>query len=133
MTDRPAPETTDDAARLAAQADARRRDGTYPTGIDEQLANDLDRRLDEARTQSTELRAALGQLRDAGRFRLRDRSADRGLKAVYSRAVELLVGHSLRDILRQLDAHQAALDRVLTTLIDRVEGGPPDDGPTSPG
>lgn len=95
--------------------------GPYPPGIDASLRGDFDQRLRAAAIQTTELRAALARARAAGHFEERSRRHDGRLKAAYARAVEAVVGFALRDVLRQLNEHRAALDEVLDLLVEQVE------------
>lgn len=109
------------SAELERRVAQRRRDGTYPDGADEALERDVDHRLRAAARQTSELRAAVERLREAGPYHLRSRADDRGLKALYAATVERLVGHALRDIIRQLDEHEAALLRVLDVVTEQLE------------
>lgn len=110
------------AADLERRAARRRQDGTYPDGVDDRLRADFDARLSEAAVQTSALRAAIDDLRAVGPVRLRPYQGTSRLKALYTRAVHAVIGPVLADLVRQVDAHQSALDRVVSVVSAELEG-----------
>lgn len=108
-------------ASLEGRAEARRRDGTYPPDIDASLQADVDRRIRDASTHTSALRAAVAQLHDLGGFELPSYRGSNKVKALYATVVDKLLGFALADIVRQLERHRVALDRVLEVVVEEAE------------
>lgn len=118
-----------DVAALEAQAATRRHDGTYPPGIDDHLTAEFAHRRAAAATQTTALRAAIDGVRAIGPYQQPVYRGQRRIKAVYDRLVDKVIGHAFADLVRQLEAHRVALDRLLDVLDDTSDpGGPGDPG-----
>lgn len=108
------------AEELARRAADRRRDGTYPPGIDEALAADVAARIREASTHTTALRAAVAQVRALGPFEVPRYRGTSRVRSVYDRMIRAAVGYALADLVRQLEAYRTALDRVLDAVVDEA-------------
>lgn len=115
------------AEELAHRAADRRRDGTYPAGIDDTLAVDVDSRIRAASTHTTALRAAVAQVRALDPFEVPRYRGTGHIRSAYDRMIRAAVGYALADLVRQLESYRAALDRVLDAVVDEVEAGPGED------
>lgn len=111
------------AGSLEAKAARRRGDGTYPDGIDAALEAEVADRLRSASTQTTALRASVARLHDLDGFEVPAYRGSNPVKAVYAKVVGKAVEHALADLVRQLEAHRDAVERVLDALVAEVEDG----------
>lgn len=111
------------ADELAATAARRRADGTYPPGIDDDLRREFETRLHHIAAQlpSSSLRAAQHQAQLAGQFELRPYQGSNPAKAALSKGVDKAIGYALVDVLGQMNAYRAALDRLFDAMIDVLE------------
>ncbi len=122
---------TVDPGEIEARAAARRRDGTYPSGVDDTLRDDVASRISAVSTHTTALRAAVAQVRALGSFEIPRYHGDSRIRSLYDRMVRTAVGYALADLVRQLEAHRAGVDRVLDEVVAEFDDTVADDPPSA--
>lgn len=115
-------------AELERRTAARRRDGTYPPDIDAALAAHVEDRLRTASTHTTALRAARSQLHALGAFEMPAYRGTNRIKGWYAKAIEKAVGHAVADLVRQLEAHRLAVERLVDAIVEEIEPADADHG-----